>query len=161
MLNSISSPASRLPCTGGLVSAPALGPVVAGTAFHAPPSRVSLSTKSERIRRQSPSQIRREIAWDQKNPTPSTNHVSLEQTHCLSGRVTMWVHSPSPFSHLAFAILFHTILRTRRSHTEILGMCCDSNGVALRSEFLRIGLSRGDVAKSRYIYQLTGLRADE
>lgn len=89
-LNSTSSPVSLLPCTGGLVSAPALGPVVAGTSLRAPPpSRKSLSTKSERIRRQSPSQVRRETAWDQKNPTPSTNHVSFEQTHCLLGRATM------------------------------------------------------------------------
>lgn len=109
-LNSTSSPAS-LPCTGGLVSAPALGPVVAGTSLHTPPSRKSLSTKSEQIRQQSPSQVRRETAWDQKNPTPSTNHVSFEQTHCLLDRVTMWVHSPSPFSHFAFARLLHTILR--------------------------------------------------
>lgn len=88
-LNSTSSPASLLPCTGGLVSAPALGPVVAGTSLHTPPSRESLSTKSEQIRQQSPSQVRRETAWDQKNPTPSTNHVSFEQTHCLLDRVTM------------------------------------------------------------------------
>lgn len=81
-LGSTSSPASLLPCTGGLVSAPALGPVVAGTSLYTPPLQKSLSTKSERIRRQSPSQVRRRTAWDQKNPIPTTNHVSFGQTHC-------------------------------------------------------------------------------
>ncbi|EFN88931.1 hypothetical protein EAI_10876 [Harpegnathos saltator] len=90
-LGSTSSPASRLPCTGGLVSAPALGPVVAGTSLYTPPPQKSLSTKSERIRRQSPSQVRRRTAWDQKNPIPTTNHVSFGQTHCgLWGKATMY-----------------------------------------------------------------------
>jgi len=88
-LNSTSSPVSLLPCTGGLVSAPALGPVVAGTSLCAPLSRKSLSTRSERIGRQSPSQVRQETALDEKKPTPLTNHVSVEQTHRVSGRASM------------------------------------------------------------------------
>lgn len=138
-LNSTSSPVSLLPCTGGLVSAPALGPVVAGTSLRAPPpSRKSLSTKSERIRRQSPSQVRRETAWDQKNPTPSTNHVSFEQTHCLLGRATMWVHSPSPSSRSALARSSQTVLRELdESHGTLSARFrSDRDGAASRNEFL-------------------------
>ncbi|KYM78847.1 hypothetical protein ALC53_10718 [Atta colombica] len=113
-LNSISSPASLLPCTGGLVSAPALGPVVAGTSLRTPPSWKSLSTKSEQIRQQSPSQVQSETAWDQKNPTPSTNHVSFEQIHCLLDRVTIRLPASNRISDGMLKYFFGRMMRFKR-----------------------------------------------
>ena len=99
----VSPSAWLLPCTGGLVRAPAPGPVVAGSSLHTatPPRAASSSARSVRDRGQSPVQPAPDSPWNGNNSTPSTNHVSTVETYsALRGYDgTIRVQSPSPFSH--------------------------------------------------------------
>lgn len=99
----VSPSAWLLPCTGGLVRAPAPGPVVAGSSLHTatPPRAASSSARSVRDRGQSPLQPAPDSPWNGNDSTPSSNHVStVEAYSALRGYdATIRVQSPSPFSH--------------------------------------------------------------
>lgn len=104
----VSPSAWLLPCTGGLVRAPAPGPVVAGSSLHATtaPRAGPWPSRTDREREQSPAQPAPDSPCNGNESTPSANHVSTVETYSLlrGYRATMRVQSPSPFSRASLLL---------------------------------------------------------